>query len=169
VLLDRSNRPLELIRWSPVTSEGFSLGYTGRAGWHSTTTVQAEVQRWIQSDGASGESVRNRNVEGQPLLRLANRAAEKVDTKWTPDGPAGHKSLNKKPRHMRGVLRRRRPESNRCSGFCRPVPKPLGHVASTATNALPRDTRMPRSPMTEEHGADEGIRTLDLLHGKQTL
>src|SRR5437762_5703078 len=26
---------------------------------------------------------------------------------------------------------RRRPESNRCTGLCRPLPKPLGHAART--------------------------------------
>ena len=32
---------------------------------------------------------------------------------------------------------RRRPESNRCNGFCRPVPKPLGHVAKRGATSRP--------------------------------
>ena len=39
---------------------------------------------------------------------------------------------------------RRRPESNRCSGFCRPVPKPLGHVAPRTR--APRHERGPYGP-----------------------
>ena len=86
----------------------------------------------------------------QALQGMDMQAAVKMDTSLGYRGPWAE-------RQKGGVfgtsMRRRRPESNRCSGFCRPVPKPLGHVAS----------------LRQEHGADEGIRTLDLLHGKQTL
>ena len=67
--------------------------------------------------------------------------------------PSPYSKVSPRERVSLGLLRRRRPELNRRSGFCRPVPKPLGHVASGQSG----------------RGADEGIRTLDLLHGKQTL
>src|SRR5660398_316989 len=43
-------------------------------------------------------------------------------------------SMNSRPHS--NPRERRRPESNRCSGFCRPVPKPLGHVAPIAKRVL---------------------------------
>ena len=51
---------------------------------------------------------------------------------------------------------RRRPESNRCNGFCRPVPKPLGHVAKEGRQVAPP-------------GAEDGARTRDLNLGKVAL
>src|SRR5579884_1176293 len=44
----------------------------------------------------------------------------------------------------RSFVKRRRPESNRCTGLCRPLPKPLGHAAGTAHDS--RATLLRRLP-----------------------
>jgi hypothetical protein len=43
------------------------------------------------------------------------------------------KQANKaRPKTAQAQMERRRPESNRCKGFCRPLPEPLGHAAAGA-------------------------------------
>src|SRR5580700_3592188 len=53
-----------------------------------------------------------------------------------------------------GLKRRRRRESNPCTGLCRPLPKPLGHSAARAYGPS---------------RADDGIRTRDPHLGKVML
>ena len=53
---------------------------------------------------------------------------------------------------------RRLPESNRCKRLCRPL---RSHSAKAPGE--------PRARRAGDSQAAEGIRTLDLLHGKQTL
>ena len=74
--------------------------------------------------------------------------------------------------------RRRRRESNPCTGLCRPLPKPLGHSATEALPAAERPAQKAhhgsREPWVSPDGvrrlrADDGIRTRDPHLGKVML
>ena len=78
------------------------------------------------------------------------------------DGEGGRRPPN---------MRRRRRESNPCTGLCRPLPKPLGHSAVEASfaNGLRAASRGVEIHPKPHYRADDGIRTRDPHLGKVML
>ena len=111
---------------------------------------------------------------------------------YSPQGPVRQ---SVEPGHFVLRLWRRRRESNPCTRFCRPLPEPLGHVATDSWLAAPRgfeprftdpksavlpldDGASPRltlagqprlQPAGHENGAEDGTRTRDPHLGKVML
>ena len=109
-----------------------------------------------------------------PLTRVEQQPGEVQVGTPKRDAPS-------KPAENVGALgppRRRRRESNPCTGLCRPLPKPLGHSATEALPAAERPAQKThhgsREPWVSPDGvrrlrADDGIRTRDPHLGKVML
>ncbi len=57
-----------------------------------------------------------------------------------------------------GYIWRRRPESNRCTGLCRPLPKPLGHAAKRSAGGAYSPCQAATTGRLHQHGPVVGQR-----------
>ena len=109
-----------------VTFDEFTVGFTLDTYTHAVQGMDEEAALKIGTalEGAI------RKAQDAKLRTPSAESGYQMDTIWTKtplfSAPNGAETEG----FCWSLRRRRRPESNRCSGFCRPVPKPLGHVAS---------------------------------------